>query len=156
MVKESIICIAVAAACAATLCVSGCGGAQQAAEQPSGQEQAQEEQTPEPLDLTGSWKQVNADGDTYMSATIKGKNITVYWVSDGGDTKSLYWKGSYKAPSDAADSYEWTSKGDTDEMARSLMASTDGTKDFSYANGQLTYEASALGTAKTVRMESEE
>ena len=156
MVKKAIICAAMAAACAATLCVSGCGSTQQAAQPAQEQGQAQEEQAPAPLDLTGSWKQVNADGDTYMSAVIKGKTITVSWVSDDGDTKSLYWKGSYTAPTDAVDSYEWTSKGDTETMAKSLMASTDKTKDFSYEDGQLTCEASALGSTKTVRMELED
>ncbi len=87
-----------------------------------------------------------------MEAVIKGKSITINWVSDGGDTESLYWKGSYKAPADDVDSYEWTSKGDTKAMSTSLLASTDETKDFVYKDGQLTYKASALGTTKTVRM----
>ena len=147
--KRAFVCATLAATCATTLCITGCNGTQQ--QQPAVQEQSQE-QTAEPLSLTGTWEQTNADGDTVMEAVIKGKSITINWVSDGGDIESLYWKGSYKAPADDVDSYEWTSKGDTKAMSTSLLASTDETKDFVYKDGQLTYKASALGTTKTVRM----
>ena len=126
------------------LCLVGCGQSSQ----------PQQQQTPpEPLDLTGNWDQVNASGDLAMQATIEGETITVYWIADDEDTKSLYWKGSYVAPSEAADTYSWTSEGDTEEMKTALLASTDSTKDFSYKDGQLTYEATAFGTTKTVRLE---
>ena len=49
-----------------------------------------------PLDLVGNWEEKDK-GDSYQAGYIKegkdGKDgeIVIYWVSDGGDTKSLYW-----------------------------------------------------------------
>ena len=34
-----------------------------------------------------------------------------------------------------------------------MLASSDDTKEFTYKDGQLTYEASALGTTMTMRLE---
>lgn len=60
------------------------------------------EQTKEPAsppDLTGEWKQVNSNSeDTWQAATISGSEIIINWVSDNGDTKSLYWAGTFVAP----------------------------------------------------------
>lgn len=42
-------------------------------------------------DLTGEWKQKNSKSDkSYQAATITGDTITIYWISDNGDTKSLF------------------------------------------------------------------
>lgn len=114
---------------------------------------AQEEQK-QPLDLTGEWKQVNSNAeDSYQVATIGDGSITVEWVGDGGDTKSLYWAGTYVAPTEATDSYTWESQNDTEQTASAMMASGDETKTFSYENGQLSYELTALGTTMTVKMD---
>ena len=37
----------------------------------------------------------------WMEAAITADTITIQWVSDNGDTKSLYWKGTYTAPDKA-------------------------------------------------------
>lgn len=61
-----------------------------------------------PLDLVGNWEEKDK-GDSYQAGYIKegkdGKDgeIVIYWVSDGGDTKSLYWAGTYVAPKDKLD-----------------------------------------------------
>lgn len=86
-----------------------------------------------PLDLVGNWK----DGE-----------ILIYWVSDGGDTKSLYWAGTYVAPKDNKETYSWTSKNNKDKTDHALLASGDDTKVFTYEKGEITYKASALGTTK--------
>ena len=119
---------------------------------------SQESETPEtpapPLDLTGEWKQVNSNSeDSWQSATITGDAIEVYWVSDGGDTKSLYWAGSYIAPETSEESYTWDSVNDTEKTETALLASSDETKTFTYEAGQISYEVSALGTTTTVRLE---
>ena len=74
-------------------------------------------------------------------------------MSDGGDTKSLYWSGTYEAPTEATENYTWDSVNDTSKTANALLASGDETKTFTYENGVLSYEASALGTTTTVKME---
>ena len=93
--------------------------------------------------------------DSYQVATISGDTITINWVSNGGDTKSLYWAGSYVAPTEATDSYSWESANDTEQTDKAMLASSDATKAFKYENGVLSYEASAMGTTTTVKMERE-
>lgn len=107
-----------------------------------------------PADLIGEWKQVNSKSeDNWQAATIEGDTITIYWVSDGGDTQSLYWAGSYVAPTTSDEPYSWDSVNDHSQTDTSLFASGDDTKTMTYENGQLSYSASALGTTTTVRLE---
>ena len=59
---------------------------------------AEKKPVEQPADLTGTWKQTNSGStDSWMEAEITADTITVQWVSDNGDTKSLYWKGSGRA-----------------------------------------------------------
>ena len=72
-------------------------------------------------------------------------------VSDNGDTKSLYWKGSYNAPDKAGD-WKWTSQGDTAAMQASLLGSQDATKDFTYTKADgVSWETTAMGTTTVVK-----
>lgn len=122
-----------------TIFVTGCGGSKQT------------EAAKEPADLTGSWKVSN---DTFkMTATIEGETITVYW--EDGDTKSLYWAGSYKAPETSEEPYTWSSENDHSQTDKAMLASSADTKDFTYEKGELSFEASAMGTTSTVRMKKE-
>ena len=124
-------------------CMVACGNDQPANDEPA-----------EPLDLTGTWTQVNSNSDdSWQEAVIEGDTITINWISDGGDTKSLYWAGSYDAPTEAVTEYAWTSNNDHEQTDTALLASGDDTKDFAYTDGQLTYEASALGSTMTIRLE---
>jgi hypothetical protein len=109
--------------------------------------------TPEPApNLTGKWEQSNKKSeDSYQAATIKGDTIVIDWVSDGGDTTSLYWAGSFEAPTEAGH-YSWKSQNDTTKTANALLASSDKTKTFTYDNGEISYKVSALGTTTTVRL----
>ncbi len=107
-----------------------------------------------PLDLTGTWKQVNSNSDdAWQEAVIEDGTITINWITDNGDTKSLYWVGSYDAPTEATEEYKWTSENDHDQTDSALLASSDDTKEFTYTDGQLTYEASAMGSTMTIRLE---
>jgi hypothetical protein len=107
-------------------------------------------------DLTGEWKQSNSKSDdTYQAATINGGTIEIYWVSDNGDTKSLYWAGSFIAPTTADETYIWNSKNDHRKTDSAMLASTADTKTMTYQNGVLSYEASAMGTTTTVKLEKQ-
>jgi len=45
----------------------------------------------EAADLAGNWKQTNSlDPDAYQAAAIDEDSITINWVTDNGDTSSLY------------------------------------------------------------------
>lgn len=126
----------------------GCGGSS------SSQSTTQAEEQKAPLSLDGTWKQTNSSSeDSYQEAVIEGDTITINWV--GPDTKALYWAGSYEAPTTSDDSYSWTSTNDTSQTQTALMASSDETKEFTYENGVLSYEVSALGVTTTVKLELE-
>ena len=107
-------------------------------------------------DLTGNWKQTNSKSDSsYQAATISGDTIEIYWISDNGDTKSLYWAGSFVAPTTTDEPYKWDSKNDHSKTEGAMLASSDDTKTMTYQNGVLSYEASALGTTTTVKLEKQ-
>lgn len=112
------------------------------------------EQLKKPTDLTGTWKSSENNG-TYQEAIISENKIEINWVSDEGKTKSIYWIGTYEAPTEDVDTYSWTSERNKEETDSALLASTDDTKDFNYKDGIISYEASALGTTTTVELTKE-
>ena len=87
----------------------------------------------EPADLTGEWKQVNSNSDdSWQAATIEGDVISMYWVSDNGDTKSLFWVGTYVAPTTSTEPYSWESVNDHSQTDFALLASEENTKIITY------------------------
>ncbi|QSS99754.1 hypothetical protein IMZ31_17075 [Pontibacillus sp. ALD_SL1] len=107
-------------------------------------------------DLTGEWKQLNSNSeDSYQAATISDDTIEIYWVSDNGDTKSLYWAGSFIAPTTADKSFTWDSKNDHSKTDSAMLASQDDTKTMTYQNGVLSYEVSIMGTTTKVKLEKQ-
>lgn len=110
----------------------------------------------EPLDLTGTWIQEDAENETYQTAVIKDGTIEINWISEEDETEALYWIGTYAAPTEAAEEYTWTSEGDTETMASALLASQDETKEFTYIDSKLTYKTSAMGVTTTVKLVREE
>lgn len=126
------------------LSLVACGGSAGAAENKT------------PPDLSGEWKQSNSDSaDSYQSASISGETIEIYWVSDAGKTKALYWAGSFSAPTDTTEPYTWESQNDKSQTETALLASTDDAKTFTYKGGKISYEASAMGVTKTIELEKE-
>lgn len=137
-------------------CAADNSGKQQSSQSQSSSQAAQEEVKAEPLNLNGTWKSTNsASPDSWQEAVIDGATITVYWVSNNGETKSLYWAGSVVDPTDKTvdDTYTWDSVNDKAQTANAMLASNDDTKAFTYEDGKLSYEATAMGTTKTVIME---
>lgn len=80
--------------------------------------------------------------------------IEINWMSK--DSKSLYWAGTYIAPESAVTEYSWTSENDKDKTSSALLASGDDTKDFTYKDGVISYEVSAMGTTKTMKLTKSE
>lgn len=107
--------------------------------------------------LSGQWKQINSDSeDSYHGAIIDGDVIEIYWVSDGGDTRSLYWSGSFDAPTAVEEPYSWESKKDSEKTEHSMFSSQDDSKTFTYENGQISYSSSVLGTTSKIKLEKQE
>lgn len=118
--------------------------------QASAAPEAQEE-TPEPVDLTGEWKQTNPNSaDNFQTATIAGDTIEVYW--NAPDMKALYWAGTVEVPEDGSTSFSWESVNDSAKTEASMMASEDPTKTFTVKDGEISYEVTAMGTTVTVRL----
>lgn len=105
-----------------------------------------------PPNLEGEWKEdVGKKADSYHGIYINGDTIEIYWVSDGGKSRTLYWAGTYTPPTDGKEPYTWTSLNDTRRTAAAILASGDSSKDFTYMNGKLSYTASVLGVTTEVR-----
>lgn len=110
-------------------------------------------EAPKPVDLSGEWKQSNAQSEEmYQVATIAGSTIEINWVTEGGSTKSLYWAGSLEVPQDGSQTFAWDSKNDTGRTAGAMLASSEPSKKITYADGVLSYEASAMGKTVTVEL----
>ncbi len=131
MKKRICILISLMLICIAAFC--GCG---------------QEEQA---LDLRGTWSDLQ---DGSQMAVIDDDTITIYWGNE--DASSLYWSGTYKAPTEATDKYSWESENYHDITDYELLASGDDIKTITYEGGYLTYEMSALGVTKIVKLSRSE
>ena len=120
-----------------------------------GEKTVKTQESNETLNLFGTWKQTNSNSETsYQEAVIsKDGTITINWVNEEDDSKSLYWAGSFTAPTENTDSYSWTSKNNKEQTESALLASGAETKDFEYKDGIISYEASALGTTTTIKLE---
>ncbi|MFE4195861.1 hypothetical protein ACFRJ9_08345 [Paenarthrobacter sp. NPDC056912] len=135
----------------AALTLTGCAGAAPATNGTAESKTTQEE--PKTPDLTGGWKQSNpASEKSYQQATITADKITVEWVTDSGNTTSIYWVGTFAAPSSATEPYTWTSARDVEATKSALLASSDDVKEFKYEAGTISYKVSALGTTTTVNL----
>ena len=146
--------VVMVAACALALALAGCGSGE-TTPPAEGSDNTEIVEPAQPADLSGTWVQVNKESEgSYQEAVISGDTIEVNWISP--DTKSLYWAGTFVAPTTADEPYVWTSENDTEKTSVAILASTAETKDFTYADGQLSYEVTALGVTKTVRMEKQE
>lgn len=109
------------------------------------------EEKPQPVDLAGEWTQKNPnDPESFQSATIADGVIEIYW--NAPDTKALYWAGTAEVPQDGTQSFTWDSVNDTAKTGSSIMASGDATKTFTYADGDLSYDVTAMGTTMTVHL----
>jgi len=134
--------------------LTACGESKQSNNEKNNTKTETVEKKKEPTDLTGTWKSEDNDG-SYQEAVISDGYIEINWVSDGGNTKSLYWAGSYTAPSEYVEEYSWTSTNDQEKTSSALLASSDETKEFSYKDGKISYEVSALGSTTTMFLEKE-
>ena len=104
-------------------------------------------------DLSGTWKTKEEDG-SWMEAEIKDDVITINWISDEGESTSVFWVGSYDAPKDSGNEYSWESKRDKDKTDKEPLASSDATKKFTYKDGKLTYQMTGFGVTTTMSMTS--
>lgn len=101
-----------------------------------------------PPDLTGEW--TDAGENPLQKATITSDTITIWWSTD--DVDALYWQGTFTAPTTADEPYTFTSENDREATNMALLASDRDTKDFTYEDGQLSYEVSFQGVDMTLHL----
>lgn len=107
-------------------------------------------------DLIGEWKQSNSNSeDSWQRAKITSDSIEVYWVTDGGDTESLYWSGTFENPTSADEPYICDSQNNHEKTDVAMLASSDDIKSFTYKDGELSYSVSAFGTTTTVKLKKQ-
>lgn len=106
-----------------------------------------------PPDLIGEWREANGSADAYHGIRVFGRTIEIYWISDGGNNKTLYWAGTYDPPADGKEPYTWVSQNDINRTSAAVLASGDSVKEFTYKNGKLSYSASILGVTQTIEAE---
>ena len=105
------------------------------------------------LDLTGNWVQKDGEGtSSYQAGFIKDGVIELFWMSDNGNSASLYWAGSCEEPQNPSDKFKWNSTADKIKTQYAILASNEDTKVFTYNKGEIIYEVSALGVTKTVTL----
>ncbi len=135
----------------ATACAGEPASEAQETDSQASAEPEKHEEAPEPVDLTGEWKQTNLNSeDSFQTATITGDTIEVYW--NAPDMKALYWAGTVEVPEDGSTSFSWESVNDSAKTEASMMASEDPTKTFTVKDGEISYEVTAMGTTVTVRL----
>ncbi len=101
------------------------------------------------INLDGTWK--GGDPDFMFVATIK--NDTISMQIDMGDTKALYWQGTFV--SEVEEGTVITSAADTEALNASLLGSTEKTKEFITGSDVITFDFGAMGVTKTVNLEKE-
>lgn len=99
-----------------------------------------------PVSWDGTW----ATDPAFMSAEIAKDTIKINIVTE--DTTALYWQGAWPTATAATDGAKIVSDGDVEVMSGSLMASQDATKNFTYANDELSFSFSMAGVTKTVHL----
>lgn len=140
---------------AALLLVAGffltaCGGSEApvaqngATSSPTVQQVEQKENPTIPESLLGNWK--NDDPNMHMSAVVANGTIEIVFESD--TSSALYWKGTF--PESATNGQDISSQGDTEALDASLMGSSETVKEFTYDDGNITYELTALGVTTRV------
>lgn len=104
-----------------------------------------------PLDLTGNWAQEGKEfDDSYQAGYISGDRIEIFWMSEEGESSALYWSGTFEAPQEATDEYTWESTNDRTRTDSALLSSGADDKLFTYEDGKISYEASAMGQTATI------
>ena len=102
-----------------------------------------------PFSWNGSW----STNPSFMSAIITDDVIKINIVDNG--STSLYWKGSWPTATTASDGAQLVSNADTEALAASIMGSQSSKKTFTYADHELTFEFTMLGTTKTVHLKKD-
>ena len=102
-------------------------------------------QTNDADSLEGVWV---SEGDVPFEATVKSGTITVKIVD--GETKSLFWQGTFPATAQEGDIL--LSEADVEALSSSLMGSSELVKPFTYEGDEINFEFSMMGTSTVIHV----
>lgn len=105
-----------------------------------------------PVQLIGTWNQTSGMPGTTMTAVVSPEKIEIFVVMVGQNTSGLYWSGTLDTIVRMGPEFTLNSTGDTKLMATKLFASQDGSKTFTYKDGELSFQFSMLGVTSTVHL----
>lgn len=106
------------------------------------------------LDLAGEWKQIDCNSETFFqTGTVKNNIIEIFWVNTENNSKALYWSGTYSKPDNYSNDFSWDSLNNTEKTKGALMASNDTSKTFTYKDGIISYDVTAMGITQTVKLQ---
>jgi hypothetical protein len=105
--------------------------------------------------LVGTWHETpETNLPLNMVADISNDHISItMYASQPGDSftvSGLYWDGTFDAHHDLRNPFSIVSVANRDVMKGKAMTSHNNTKTFTYNNGQLSYDFTALGVTSTV------
>ena len=95
--------------------------------------------------LEGVWV---SEGDVPFEATVKDGTITVKIVD--GETKSLFWQGTFPATAQEGDIL--LSDADVEALSSSMMGSSELVKPFTYEGDEINFEFSMMGTSTVIHV----
>jgi len=95
--------------------------------------------------LAGVWV---SEGDVPFEATITADTIVVQIVD--GETKSLFWKGTFPASAQEGDIL--LSEADVEALSSSMMGSSELVKPFTYEGDVISFEFSMMGTSTVIHV----
>jgi hypothetical protein len=107
--------------------------------------------------VTGEYHQVsNGIKGTYMSAVVTNDRIVVTLKLDSGeegdsDATGTFWDGTFDTSS-TLDSFTVVSDPDLEHLNTSILGSSEDSKEFTYKNGDLSFQFSMLGLNTTVHL----
>lgn len=117
------------------------------------QRQEDQDLTPSalPMQIEGLWKSAESNGG-WLEATVSARDIEVQFVLENGNTRALYWRGSFALPEPGTNTFSYESKRDDALMERALFASQSETKKFTVENGFLRFEVTVQGVTKSFEL----
>lgn len=103
------------------------------------------------MSMVGDWHQTsNGIPNTVMNASITEDKIEITLTMR--NMTGVFWTGTFDTTQDAVKSFKTVSEGNVEMMKTELYASSERIKEFSYENGDLSYQFSIGVVSTTVHL----
>lgn len=96
----------------------------------------------DPVSFDGVWQSVEKPNDMFRFSAIVADGVIEINIIDE-NSRALYWVGT--APETISSGDIFVSEADQEILGNALLGSLDSTKEFTYANEELTFEGGMMG-----------